>query len=304
MSGIAELFSLIDSFKRKGKDVLANPLASMEQHMGLASDKARDHRELLSKTVEEDRVALKAGKPMGKGPANEALMTRLMEAYNPAGAGMIVGYGAGINRKMLAEAARAEMKGGKPAQIWEDTGWARAPDNNWKTELDDSKMNLKWHQPMPSSSHGIRAPSQIEHPELLKAYPELGKLNYDVRVDPRYTQNEGGMSLSHGSRMPLSIEGTSPTFNEGRKTLLHELQHGVQTYEGWQNGGNPNMFKGGTPDSRYQRYRRLAGEAEARLTESRANLTQDDRRWAKNFPFDPRMFSAVTGVSPERLIYP
>jgi hypothetical protein len=50
----------------------------------------------------------------------------------------------------------------------------------------------------------------------------------------------------------------------------------------------------------YQEYKRLAGEAEARLTQSRMNLTPEQR--LAQYPYDPEYFEQATGVPLNSLI--
>ena len=77
-----------------------------------------------------------------------------------------------------------------------------------------------------------------------------------------------------------------------KSVLLHETQHNVQDLEGFGRGGSPEEFlqdaqwaakargKDDTWAQRkaYQDYMRLAGEAEARLTQRRRALTPEERR--------------------------
>jgi hypothetical protein len=51
----------------------------------------------------------------------------------------------------------------------------------------------------------------------------------------------------------------------------------------------------------FQAYQRLGGEAEARLTQHRMNLTPDQR--AAQYPFDPAYFEKATGVKVDDLIH-
>jgi hypothetical protein len=99
---------------------------------------------------------------------------------------------------------------------------------------------------------------------------------------------------------------------DGKSVMLHEIQHAIQQREGFARGGNPDMFSSDkeyeafkalkskamkdfkakkiTADEFYaidgmsaaefkqSQYRRLAGEAEARLVQTRMNLTPEQRR--------------------------
>ena len=90
---------------------------------------------------------------------------------------------------------------------------------------------------------------------------------------------------------------------EAKPVTLHEIQHAIQHREGFSNGGtpeemgtwlqqnNPNEYmrlvKSGTltdPSTNFNLYQRLGGEAEARATEARMDLTPAER--LAKFPFD------------------
>lgn len=132
-----------------------------------------------------------------------------------------------------------------------------------------------------------RLGSLIKHPELFKAYPDLKQTR--VIVDP--TLKGGNASFNPGTET-IRI-GLTPSGAIDSQSLLHEIQHSIQTREGWQNGGNPKQFKPKmmlTPkgdmikvDS-FKQYQSLAGEWEARISQSRDFLDTEGRKI--NFPDD------------------
>jgi len=69
-------------------------------------------------------------------------------------------------------------------------------------------------------------------------------------------------------------------FEPDLSSVLHETQHSIQRLEDWAKGGSSKMFSGDNP---HEQYRKLAGEAEARLTQRRIPLTDAERR--ANFPY-------------------
>jgi hypothetical protein len=129
-----------------------------------------------------------------------------------------------------------------------------------------------------------------------------------------------------GDNLDDLIEVTAYTPDSAKSTALHELQHAIQQREGFAKGGSPSQFAGVSAESQksldeinailnsgeysmkeYQtllqqkrdilnnsapglssneQYRRLAGEAEARLTQSRMGMNPMQR--AASFP--PSMF--------------
>ena len=87
------------------------------------------------------------------------------------------------------------------------------------------------------------------------------------------------------------IQADAPDIEGVRSTLSHELQHAIQRKENFAGGGNPGLFtepdlnemgraavEGRSTPSAFEQYRRLAGEAEARLTQTRLPLTAAERR--------------------------
>lgn len=92
-------------------------------------------------------------------------------------------------------------------------------------------------------TQGVYAPFIFEHPELYKAYPELNNLKITT---------EGGSGNTLGALSVTPSRGFYPgsmeidIYDRGLKrdpnsTALHELQHAIQTIEGWSPGGNPTM---------------------------------------------------------------
>ena len=75
MPSIADLYSTIDSYKRRATDVLSDPQNSLMQMLGYANDRARNYNESLAQ----------ASKERGYGPKTQELAQAMAEAYNPVG---------------------------------------------------------------------------------------------------------------------------------------------------------------------------------------------------------------------------
>ena len=84
MPTIADIYSAIDSAKRRGADFVRNPGASLEQMLGYANDRARNLNELTYQATEEEG--------MGYGPKSQQLAKQMAEAYNPIGMTAIKGF--------------------------------------------------------------------------------------------------------------------------------------------------------------------------------------------------------------------
>jgi len=76
MPTLADIYSAIDSAKRKGSDFVRNPGASLQQMLGNANDRARALNELTYQAAEEGA---------GFGPKTRQLGQTLAESYNPIG---------------------------------------------------------------------------------------------------------------------------------------------------------------------------------------------------------------------------
>jgi hypothetical protein len=76
MPSIADLYSSIDSLKRRASDVLSDPQNSLLQMLGYANDRARAYNEQLAEAAQEPGLT---------GPKTQALAQKIAEAYNPVG---------------------------------------------------------------------------------------------------------------------------------------------------------------------------------------------------------------------------
>jgi hypothetical protein len=126
------------------------------------------------------------------------------------------------------------------------TGWFDPGDENARFEIPDQTSRLKLdalkgsslgtgHYFVPSS--GAKLGDILDHPALFKAYPHLADL--DVMPTPMDQLNSISGSFNPGTGV-ISLTGGS---KEGlRQTLLHELQHAVDSHEGYQAGGSPSQF--------------------------------------------------------------
>jgi len=75
MPNIADIYSYIDSLKRRGSDLIQNPGTSLQQMVGYANDRAGQYNQALSE----------AAKERGYGPNTQALAQQMAEGYSPGG---------------------------------------------------------------------------------------------------------------------------------------------------------------------------------------------------------------------------
>jgi ribosomal protein S18 acetylase RimI-like enzyme len=77
MPTLADIYSAIDSAKRRGADVVRNPGASLQQMIGYGVDRANAARDQLYQATEEEGI--------GYGPKTQQLAKQMAESYNPIG---------------------------------------------------------------------------------------------------------------------------------------------------------------------------------------------------------------------------
>lgn len=246
---------------------------------------------------------------------NVLLGSGIGSTITPGTARMFIGPSAKTaNLDALARAEALEKAGASGADVARETGWMRAPwDGKWRAEINDStssplnfrhaqglsqkqqekyyqlsdKVDLtksekstlrKYNSIIDDVSKGRKLSDIAAHDDLFEAYPQVSSISVVKPFGeyPFYSKGEIGVS---DTLYPPSRHSHA----------LHETQHAIQDIEGFAKGGSSG------PD-----YRRLSGEAEARLTQARANMTPEQR--AAQYPYDPDYFKQATGVSLDDLI--
>lgn len=139
----------------------------------------------------------------------------------------------------LRQAVRLEKEGKNAGDIWNQTGWFRGKDGNWRFEIDDSQAKFDLN-----IRHGDMGTVDeiMDHPALFDQYPELKRMRYKT-TDP-------GEALVSGYYHPKeNYIALNPFHDHQDETLLHELQHVIQDSEGHSPGGNYDIAKGYLDDS-------------------------------------------------------
>jgi hypothetical protein len=318
MPTLADIYSAIDSAKRRGSDFVRNPGASLQQMLGYANDRARA---LDEQTGQAAQATLQSGSL--RNPQGMRLAETIAEGFNPSG--IFIGPNAAIfNKGMAAKALQMEKAGASPEEIWTSTGTFRGPDKQWRQEISDKAADIT-----DDVYHGIKAEQQfigpvskaLEHEELYKAYPEIGNVKSYL-----YAAKEPRASFDTGSN---TLMAQGPSTQSQKSGVLHELQHAIQNKEGFARGGSPEnvggitnqyqvaksqfdeayktrMDKNADPIAKenaiqimnfygpklrqlkklsdpYEAYKHLAGEAEARAVQARMSMTDAERKAA--FPY-------------------
>ncbi len=218
----------------------------------------------------------------------------------------------------VARKMEEEKKDAKAIKI--ATGWERGADGKWRYEMPDAKIkdtmdvggghivkryedDMLWN--------GGKLSDVINAPELFKAYPHLK----DVRIETDAIMNDMPSNGEYNAKTnTITIHADELKYMNS--ILNHEIQHAIQSIEGFDRGGSPRLVRGeiknrlaevtkqirqlraeGKEDEAkaiveknrglynayqanddYNSYKSLAGEVEARNVQERMNMTPEERR--------------------------
>lgn len=205
----------------------------------------------------------------------------------------------------------------------------RINDNRLKLLLNEAQVNIDIDKSGVNALYNKDTTTKaklseiITHDELFKAYPQIR--NVEIVFNKNMKKGEfanATIPQKGGVRSSAYIEVSKQAFykdgvfsvDEFKKTLMHEVQHIIQAYEGFANGSlpseqyerlrriavadykkNPSAYKNiadtaeefadvmVTPRDAFRAYQNVYGEQEARNVEDRLKLSKEER--AKTMPF-------------------
>lgn len=186
---------------------------------------------------------------------------------------------ANVDFKELEKATDMENEGKSFKEIFRETGWFRGMDNIWRYEIDDSKMtydrrgrmalkenqdyrryeelsnrifgtgdatNEEWKEfgqlektlsvINKFNNGGDTVADYIQHDKLFNQYPFIKDVELKF-VD----MNERGMYDKRNNTIYVNNKFKNDTHNAER-TILHELQHVIQNYEGFAAGASVQQW--------------------------------------------------------------
>lgn len=222
-----------------------------------------------------------------------------------------------------------EESGASAENIFRETGWFKGADGQWRFEIDDSKMKFrrdgdvrlmeeapyrrmqelsnKWAASFEKGGEGLTDAENAEleelqdqyvdrvweekyelqdflkHDELYKAYPKLRHMS--LIFQPMSIEDYGYYSPKDGA-----IVMNSDLIGAPEKTLIHEIQHIIQSMEGFARGASPKYWNDRMEDGFSRKnaageemlpnelYKNTAGEIEARDAAARRKLSAEERR--------------------------
>lgn len=163
-----------------------------------------------------------------------AIQAGMQEQASNVPVGLMAGIFGGMNSKtfpqeMLSKAGAMLNRGESDELIRKHTGLFKGADNKIRYEIDDSLAAFKQPWKNIIGSRG-RLGDMLDHPELFEAYPLLR--NLEVRTDKSLGLEAGNFSPSNWTIRLDPALGS----HDAMRTLLHEIQHGVQNVEGFARG--------------------------------------------------------------------
>ena len=180
----------------------------------------------------------------------------------------------------LKRAEDMAAKGAPREDIWNQTGWFKGVDGQWRFEIDDSMADYL--------GAGRRFDQVMDHADLVSAYPDLGSA--PVRSLTPAEQMRGVAAAYNPLSEEFAMRRAQPYDDRAKSAGLHEAQHYIQGEEGFAQGASESLARGylndqmateNAPRSRGEvidAYKKAAGEVEARTVQRRMDLTPAERR--------------------------
>jgi hypothetical protein len=173
----------------------------------------------------------------------------------------------------LDNAKNMEGQGATRDQIWNETGWFKDVDGQWKFEIDDSGSELTPNAMESSGSLPLSvemgdaprpAPFDsevgdfIRHQELYDNYPQISEYGLEDTSGPGGSFQPFYSEILDDDTGRIKV-GTGQSASGRRSTALHEVQHAVQSREGFAKGGNQETVRFAMDDIEAQEKRPLFG---------------------------------------------
>ena len=190
-------------------------------------------------------------------------------------------------------------RGANPEWVQQRLGWFKGPDGKWRYEISDGFFSVDFNklQDLEVTSLG----NLVQHPLLFEAYPWLKNIRvvpttskvklggFDFNLDAwqlgdleEYQKRPGTLKIN--KKWAEIAQENNKVGEKARDllevTIIHEIQHAIQQFEGFTGGGNVQSFidQGMDPRTALMKYMTILGEQEARIVADRRKLSQLERR--------------------------
>lgn len=205
------------------------------------------------------------------------------ETTGPPGRATAAGISARTADSAALRRAEAMEKSGTDNEtIRQETGWYRGMDGQWRFEIDDSKIKLRYEATAENGRETIpnytTLGNLIDAPELFAAYPDMR--NMDVVFQDLNDGAYGAYNRQFDS-IDLSRKLKSSQYDL-LDTLTHEIQHAVQNREGFTRGTNPTYWN-----------RKLENGFDSRTTSQKKRSAQLAEKYNQLKSADPQLMKAV-----------
>lgn len=204
-------------------------------------------------------------------------------------------FSATMDRDLLERAEQMWASGQDADAIWQATGWEMGTDGKWRYEISDAEatVSANWVQGEKTLGESmvdvpnLKLESILHHPKLFAAYPLLKRtrIEYQKSLDAIASYEPDTRRITFGPEfLKLDTE-------EAIKTLLHEVQHGIQVTESFAQGGSTEMIgerarlireemAAARQDPAYQASRREYNEMLQRVRKGEISMEEADAYWA------------------------
>ena len=160
---------------------------------------------------------------------------------------------------MALDSAKARIEAGEDAEaVRQATGWFKGADGKWRFEINDADARLiNMREDEENGSRATYLADILDHPALFAAYPGLRSMDVVISFGPglrergMFEEGYAGDDQTFGRSPQITVE--AQTKGDALSVLLHEIQHGIQSIEGFASGGNaadafadPRMRPGAT----------------------------------------------------------
>lgn len=149
----------------------------------------------------------------------------------------------------LEQAKRMENEKANTEDIRKQTGWFKGKDGKWRFEISDKDARFKdikslkfnkYKDENGNDIYEIKLSDLLEHEKLFAAYPELEDVDVIITEEKQKGDEVLGGEVVDG-KIKLYSDALGYR-TQGKKTLLHEIQHLIQNIEGFARGGSSSDF--------------------------------------------------------------